>query len=82
VSAGDKLPKGTQISYLVDRLQKLSATALSPSEKKLARWVQIKLPPDADIDAALREITSWPSVAEAQVVPPPSLPGPMGPPLA
>jgi hypothetical protein len=77
VAAGEKLPRGTEISYLVERLQKFAAAELSAPEKKLARWVQIKLSPQADVDSVLREITSWPCVAEAHVVPPPSLPGPM-----
>lgn len=77
VLAGDKLPEGTEISYLVDRLQKFESAELSAAEKKLARWVQIKLPSHADVDSVLREITSWPSVAAAHVVLLPSLPGPM-----
>jgi hypothetical protein len=80
VSLREKLPRGTETSYLVDRLQKPLAAELSASEKKLARWVQIKLPPHVDVNAALREITSWPCVAEAHIAPPPSLPGPISSP--
>jgi hypothetical protein len=82
VPAFVRLPEGSEISYLVGRLQEFAAAELSASEKKLARWVQIKLAPHADVNAALREITTWPCVAEAHIVPPPSLPGPMSLPSA
>ena len=77
VHIAEKLPGIAEISFLVERLQKLATAEISVSEKKLARWVQIKLSPHADVDAALREIASWPCVAEAHIVPPPSLPGAM-----
>lgn len=69
--------RGAEVAYLVDRLQKLAASDLSAPEKKLARWVQIKLPPQADADTALQAMVSLPCVAEAHVMPPPSPPGAM-----
>ncbi|HVX15599.1 MAG TPA: hypothetical protein VHC22_30715 [Pirellulales bacterium] len=77
VPARQRLAEGTEISHLVERLQKVSSDELSAADKKLARWVQFRLPTHVDIDAELREIRSWPCVAEAHIVPPPSLPGPM-----
>jgi hypothetical protein len=77
VRTAGKVPGGAEISYLVERLQNLVTAKRSSAEKKLARWVQVKLGPHADVERALDEITSWPCVAEAHIVPPPSLPGPM-----
>jgi len=79
VPVAEKLSGGVEISYLVDRLQKLAAAELSLPERKLSRWVQIKLSLDADAESALREIRKWPCVAEAHIVPPPSLPAATSP---
>lgn len=77
ILTGEKLPVGTEISYLVERLQKVAGDGLSAAEKKLSRWLQFKLRPHTDVDATLREIRTWPCVAEAHIVPPPSLPDSM-----
>ncbi len=69
-----ELLPGAEISYLVERLQKLAAAVLSAPEKKLARWVQIKLPPQTDAAAALSEVAAFPCVAEAHLMPSPTLP--------
>jgi hypothetical protein len=82
VTTEGRLPQGAEISYLVERLQKLAATSRSAPEKKLARWIQIKLSPNVNAAAALNEIARLPFVAEAHIAPPPSLPGPMSLPSA
>jgi hypothetical protein len=68
------LPPETQIDHLVPRLQKEAREALSAEERKLSRWVQIILPPGADAETHLAELRTWPFIAEAHIVPPPSLP--------
>jgi hypothetical protein len=70
----EHLPPGTQIDYMVPRLRKVSKESLSPEEKKLARWVQIVLPPGAQTEQYLAELKSWPCFDEVHMAPRPSLP--------
>ena len=72
------LPPDTQIDHLVPRLQKGARELLSAEERKLSRWVQIILPRDASAEEYLAKLQTWPFIAEAHIVPPPSLPSPGG----
>jgi hypothetical protein len=72
------LPPETQIDHLVPRLQKGARELLSAEERKLSRWVQIILPRGASAEDCLAKLQTWPFIAEAHIVPPPSLPSPGG----
>jgi hypothetical protein len=67
-----------EVSYLVDRARMSLDTGHSAAEKKLARWVRIKLDPEADVDEELQKVSAWPCIAEAHIAPMPSLPITMG----
>ena len=72
----EHLPAGTQIEYLVGRLQTVAREGLSTHEKRLSRWVQIVLPEGADAERYVSELQGWPCFAEVHAVPHPSLPSP------
>lgn len=79
-AASETLPRGSEVGYLVPRLQKLKAEAMQAQQKKLARWLQIKLPASSNSSDVLKCIlkTAW--AAEAHLAPTPSPPGSISPP--
>lgn len=67
----EALPAGAQVT------QRFPAGSIPPrttQERELARFVQLVLPPD-DVPAKYLDLVQrWPCVANAYVIPPPSLP--------
>ncbi len=63
------LPDRTKVVYTAPDLARLAVSKLTPGERKLARYVNVILPPGSDADALLTRVKQWKCVEEAWVGP-------------
>ena len=70
------LPKGTRIAPLDKDLSKAEYKGLSSDERRLARTLNLTVPPGSDPDRLKEKAEAWPCKEEVWVPPVPSLPVP------
>ena len=68
------LPARTKVVYTAPDLARLTESKLTPGERRLARYVNVILPPDSDADALLTRVKQWKCVEKAWVGPEVALP--------
>jgi hypothetical protein len=68
------LPARAKVAYTTPDLARLAVSELTPDERKLARYVNVVLPPGSDTDALLTSVRRWKCVEDAWVGPDVALP--------
>jgi len=68
------LPARTRVAYTDPYLARRPANKLTPDERKLARYVNLILPPESDAKALLESVERWRCVEQAWVGPEVTLP--------